>query len=195
MHDISSWNFKKTKGSHPMKNFFALLAVTTAMGLVQPAYAIDANAKVKYESKANGGYESKSSSETNANGVATTRDKHIDVDVDADGTTTKNIVSETVNDAKGLLNKQKVTTEVETKKDAAGNYVRKVNAVKKDAAGSNIGSTTKTDVNVDANGNVETETKVEKTIDPKGLFNTTEETATIKLRNGKVIEKTVEKDD
>ncbi|HEY1096353.1 MAG TPA: hypothetical protein VGF14_03845 [Alphaproteobacteria bacterium] len=179
-----------------MKNIAKLLATTAIIALSSAAYANDATVKTEFDAKKNGGYEaSSSSSKTSASGTVNAADKKVDVDVDADGATSKTIKTESVKDPKGLWNKQKSTTKTEIDADKDGNLDRSVTKVKKNADGTNVKSTTDTKVDVDEDGNYVTTTEIEKKTDPKGLFNSRTDKATVKVRNGQVIERTTDTDD
>ncbi len=177
-----------------MKHILALLATTAIIGVSSAAFAVDANVKSDFEAKSNGGYKTTTSTEnTTATGTVKAADKKVDVDVDSDGTVTKTVKSKAVNDPKGLMNKQKHTSEMKTEKNADGTYVRKESDEKTDAAGTDMSVDSKTKVETDANGNVNTTTTLEKEVDPKGLFNSHTTETKIKMKNGKVVEQKTDK--
>lgn len=176
-----------------MKTLLALLSTTAMIGFASAGYAADNSVKTDYKSTGNGGYEAKSSAErTNSAGTKISTDKKVDVDIDDDGTISKTTKSETKADAKGLFNTKKGVTEVETERDKDGNLTRKTTVKDTNDKGSNVSTDIDTEVNVKDNGDVETNSTVEKTVDPKGLFNSTKEKSHIKTLNGKVIEKKVD---
>jgi len=175
-----------------MKNTFALLAVTAAIGLASSAYAADENAEVKssVDYKKNGGYEAtRSSEEKTAGGTTTTSKTTVDVDVDGSGKIDKEVKAETATDPKGLLNKKTDTSKTEIEEKARGGYKQVTTTKHKDADGTNVTYKTTTDVDVDNNGNVTTTAKTEKTVDPKGLMNADKTTTTTKSVNGEVVSK------
>ena len=177
-----------------MKHLLSLMVTTAIIGVASAGYAADVKADMKFNAKENGGYESQgSSSHTTAAGTVKTSDRDIDVDVDADGNVSKTVKTESVSDAKGLMNKQKSTNEVTTEKNADGSYKKEAVSTHSDADGTNIKTETDSKVDMDAHGNALTTTTVKKTVDPKGLMNATTETAKIKMKNGVVIEKTTDK--
>lgn len=171
-----------------MKHLLALLATTALIGVSPAAHAVDANVKSDFKSTDNGGYETTTKTErTTAAGTVKEAKRDVDVDVDDDGETTKTVKSKAVNDPKGLMNKQKMTGETKTTKNADGSYERKSSEDKTDAAGTDVSVDAKSKVEVDANGDVITKTTLEKKFDPKGLFNTKETETEIKMKNGQVI--------
>jgi hypothetical protein len=185
-------NHKKDKVMK--KHLLALLATTAIIGAAPAAFAVDANVKSDYSSKANGGYKTTTeTSHTSTNGTDTSAKKSVDVDVDDDGTTTRTIKSESSADPEGLMNGKKTSSEFTAKKKADGTYERKAEDKHTNAEGTDTSKTTKTKSHVDADGNVITKTKVEKKTDPKGLFNSNTSTSEITTKNGKVIKQETDK--
>lgn len=181
-----------------MKNTFALLAATAAIGLAAsaPAYAVDEKAEVKssLDYKKNGGYEAtRTSEQVTAGGTKTTSKTKVDVDVDSQGRIDKTEKAETVTDPKGLMNRKKDTSSTEIEEKARGGYKQVTTTKHIDADGTNITYKTTTDVDVDSDGNVTTTAKTEKIVDPKGLMNAEKTTSTTKSVNGKVVSSTTKK--
>lgn len=178
-----------------MKNSFALLAVTAAIGLAAsaPAYAADEKAAVKssVDYKKDGGYEAtRTSEQVSAGGTKTTSKAKVDVDVDSQGRIDKTEKAETTTDPKGLMNKKQDTSKTEIEEKDRGGYKQTTTTKHIDASGTNITYKTVTDVDVDADGNVTTTAKTEKTVDPKGLMNADKVSSTTKAVNGKVVSST-----
>jgi hypothetical protein len=173
-----------------MKNMLALLSATTVLTLGAGAYAADtAEGKAKVEYKANGGYEAKQSGErTLDDGTKVKSETNVDVDVDHDGTVDRTVKSEETSDPKGLMNKQSDNTKTKFDEKSDGGYTQTSDRKHKDANGTNIMEKSKTDVDVDRNGNVTQTTKNEKTTDPKGLFNKKTTKEKTKMVNGQVVE-------
>ncbi|MDE3060518.1 MAG: hypothetical protein KGJ06_05855, partial [Pseudomonadota bacterium] len=152
-----------------------------------------ATSESKTEYKNNGGYESTSSSEeTTPEGTSKTSKTTVDVDVDRNGLASKDIKTKTTTDPEGLFNKKTSSSEDRTKQKANGGYTRTTTHEKTDAAGTNISSKTKTDVDVDAGGNTVATTKSQQTVDPKGLMNKHTTTSETKSVNGTVVEENQE---
>ncbi len=174
-----------------MKNMVAILTATAVMALVAPAYAATESAqnKSKVEYKDNGGYESTRTSEhTTPGGTKHTSESKVDVDVDSDGKIDKTVKTESVTDPKGLMNKETDTAKTEIKEKERGGYVQTTVSKSTDADGTNVTIKATTDVDVDADGNVTTTAKSEKTVDPKGLMNKKTTSSMTKSVNGHVVE-------
>jgi len=174
-----------------MKNTFALLAATAAIGLAGGAYAADesANVKSKVDYKKDGGYTAERSSEQKTpGGTKTTSETKVDVDVDSQGRIDKEVKAETTTDPKGLLNKTKDVSKTDIEEKERGGYKQTTTTKHTNADGTNVTYKTVTDVDVDANGNVTTTAKTEKTVDPKGLMNAETTSSTTKSVNGQVVE-------
>lgn len=167
---------------------YAILAATL---LASTANAADQSAVVKsnIDYKSNGGYESNRTAErTTASGTKQTTESKVNVDVDSAGRIDKTVKTEAVTDPKGLLNKQKDTSESQVEEKVRGGYKQVTTRKHTDADGTNIVYKTTTDVDVDAAGNVTTTAKTEKTVDPKGLMNSTTTTSKSTSVNGKVVD-------
>lgn len=164
------------------------VGMMTAMTLASTmAVAESPNNTTEYEARDNGGYHVNSKSDlTTQGGTVKTGDHTVDVKVDDDGRVTKNIKTESSQDAKGLMNEKNQTKEVEYKEKKDGGYVEKTITNQRNADGTNVKSEVKTDVEIRDDGSRETTTTRTKTTDPKGLMNkTTEKTKTV---NGRVVD-------
>ncbi len=181
-----------------MKNIFTLLATTAAIGLMAPAaFAADVSSdnNVKFEAKDNGGYESESTSKSvTAGGTVKTTDKSVDLDINSDGKASKTVKTKTVSDPDGLMNRSEKDVKVEIEDKANGGVEKKEVSDQTNADGTNVRSETKTDVDVDSDGNVNSTVKTEKVVDPEGLMNKTKVKTETKMRNGVVIEQHKERD-
>jgi hypothetical protein len=174
-----------------MNKLFAILAATTILASTVPAFAVEESqeSKTKTEYKKDGGYDSTTtSSSTNTNGTANTAQSSTNVSVDSKGYVEKTTKSENTSDPKGLMNKEKDTSETTLDEKPRGGYKQVTMRKHLDANGTNIVYTTTTDVDVDANGNVTTTALTEKTVNPKGLMNETTTKTRSKSINGKMIE-------
>ena len=103
------------------KTLIALLA-TTGLAIGSAAFAADASYKseTKIEANKDGSYTKDVVAERkDAAGKVSTEVK-TDVEVERDGTAEKTVITEHVNDPKGLFNKNKVKTKEEIKVDASG---------------------------------------------------------------------------
>jgi hypothetical protein len=174
-----------------MKHMIALMAATTALGLASSAYAADpsmeTNAEIEY--KNNGGYEStRDSKSVDAQGTKVTSESDVDVDVDSQGNITKTLKSETVTDPRGLMNKQTDNGKTVFEEKANGGYVQTTTRSHVNKDGTNVTYRTVTDVDVQANGNVATTARTDKTVDPKGLFNSKTTSSMTKSINGQMVE-------
>ncbi len=174
-----------------MKNIYTLLAATTLMSLATTAYANDPAAKNKssIDYKDNGGYEAERSSErTNASGTKQSSEYNVDVDVDDDGRVSRTIENVKTTDPKGLMNQKQESVKTQIKERDRGGYTQTTVSKHRDANGTDTTYVTTTDLEVDSKGNVTTVAKTEKTVDPKGLMNSTTTTTRTKTVNGKVVE-------
>jgi len=159
-----------------MKYTFAILATTAAVSIAASAHAADESAKSKadIDYKDNGGYEATLSSENkNADGTAHTAKVTEDVDINDDGTGSRTTEKVTTTDPKGLMNKSKNTAKVEVEQKDNGGYEKTATTKATDSNGTNVVNEVKTDVDVNDDGSVSSETTTKKTVDPKGLFNKT----------------------
>lgn len=180
-----------------MKRIIAVLAATTALSLVNPAFAASESAegKTKVDYKSNGGYEAtRSAEQTSADGTKHKSDATVDVDVDSKGKTSKTVKAESVTDAKGLGNKKADAAKTTYEDKDRGGYKQTTTRKHADANGTDTTYVTTTDVDVDSDGNVTTTAKTEKTVDPKGLMNKKTTAAKTKTVNGKVVEQTKDAD-
>lgn len=176
-----------------MKNMFAILVATTAVGLATSSYAADESAqdKSKVEYKKDGGYEStKSTEHTTTGGTTHSTETKVDVDVDRQGRVDKTSKTESTTDPKGLMNKKDDTSETQIEEKARGGYKQTTTRKHTDAEGTNTTYKTVTDVDVDGNGKITTTATTEKTVDPKGLMNKTSTESKTKAVNGRVVDKT-----
>lgn len=175
-----------------MKNMFAVLAATAAVGLASSSYAADETAqdKAKMEYKKNGGYVATRSSEHSTDDTTRSSDSKVDVDVDSNGNVEKTIKSESTTDPKGMMNKKKDTSKTEIEEKANGGYKQTTVRKHTDANGTDTYYKTVTDVEVDNDGNVTSTATSEKTNDPKGWWNETKTTSKTKTVNGRVVEHT-----
>lgn len=174
-----------------MKKLFALLAATAAVSLAVSAHAASESAEVKskMEYKRDGGYEaSRSSEQTTPSGTDISSESKVDVDVDSDGLVSKTIKSESKTDPKGFGNRKVDNSKTVFEEKDRGGYKQTTVRTHKDADGTNVKFETITDVDVDSAGNVTTSAKTEKTVDPKGLFNSKTTTSKVKTVNGKVVD-------
>lgn len=158
-----------------MKNLYTILAATAAFTTATMAHADeDAQVKSTVEMKDNGGYESNvKTEETSNNGTTKTSDKQVEVDVNSNGLVDKKTKIVDKIDPKGLMNSKKDTSETEIEGKEHGGYKQTTSRKIKDANGTNTTYKTVTDVDVDVNGNVTSKATTEKTVDPKGLMNST----------------------
>ncbi len=174
-----------------MKRMLAVLAATTAMSLVSPAFAADesAQAKTKVDYKKNGGYEStRTTEQKSADGTARTSEANVDVDVDSSGKVDRTVKTESATDPKGLMNKRKDENKTTFEQKERGGYKQITTSKHTDANGTDVTLTTTTDVDVDKDGNVTATAKSEKATDPKGLLNKSTSTSKTKSVNGRVVE-------
>jgi hypothetical protein len=176
-----------------MKNTFAILAATAAVGMASSAYSAEESTKDKssMEYKKNGGYDSKRTTEhTTEGGTTHSSETKVDVDIDSKGNVDKVIKTESATDPKGLMNKKDDTSETKIEEKSRGGYKQTTTRKHTDAEGTNTTYKTVTDVDVDGSGNVTSTATTEKTVDPKGLMNETTTKNKTKAVNGRVVEKT-----
>jgi opacity protein-like surface antigen len=181
-----------------MNKLLAMLAATAAVGLASSAYAADeaTEAKSKVEYKDDGGYDAKRSSKhTTPEGTTHKHESKVDVDVDSKGQVSKEVKNKVSTDPKGPLNKKTDVVKTDVEEKDSGGYKQKTTRKHTDAEGTNVTSKVKTDVEVDAEGNVIENTKTESTVDPKGLLNKTTTTNKTKAVNGQIVEQTQKTDD
>jgi len=174
-----------------MKQFFALLTVSTAIGLAGTTYAAEEAAKVntKVEYKKDGGYEATRSSERiTPSGTKNAAESNVDVSVDSKGRVDKKVKAEASSDPKGLLNKKQDTSETNIVEKDRGGFKQTTVRKHTDADGTNTTYKTVTDVDVDKDGNVTTKAMTERTVDPKGILNAVKSVTRSKTVNGQVVE-------
>jgi hypothetical protein len=181
----------------------------------------ESNTQIEKDRKGNFSEKSKTS-KTDLNGTFSSFEKEIRIEKN-DGVTDKTTTTESTVDPNGLGNKRVIKTKdteknkngeissthdasvdgksVESdssfKKDANGNYERKDSIVRTDAAGTTRSSETKTDVRIDAGGNVNKVTTTEESVDPKGWGNKTDKKTTDTEKttmDGSVVEKSTQTD-
>ena len=151
-----------------MKTILTVLTAVSAIALGSAAYAADPQNTTEYSAKDNGGYAVKSTSKsTDAAGTEKTGQRKVDVSVKKNGAKKKTVTTKSSTDPKGLMNSKDNEAKSSTEVKADGSAEAVKSESHEDAAGTNVSTEAKTDV--DANGNVVTETK--KTVDPKGLMN------------------------
>lgn len=174
-----------------MKKELLYILSIIALGLNDSAFSADASGEEKFQYKDNGGYEDTQHTEkTTADGTSRTADSKINVDVSSKGLATQTVKTKTVDDPPGVMNRKTDTTTTQTTQKARGGYQEQISHKHTDAAGTNINEKASTDVDVDKSGNVTENTKAERTVNPKGIFNKKTTIATqLKAVNGQVVEK------
>jgi len=173
-----------------MKKASAFLPLVTVLAMSTYAYAADESDKSSTETKKNGGYESTTTSQGTTDAGTYNSTKTTDnVDVDSKGNVTRKYKTKSVEDPKGLMNKKTSTGEITYQDKDNGGYKKTVDEKSTNAAGTNYSHSSKTNVDVDAQGNVTTTKKTENTVDPKGFTNpSTTTTTSSKTVNGEVVE-------
>ena len=169
-----------------------LLLATIAMLDAPAAFADDAkqqnNAEVKY--KDDGGYVvQKNGEQVDSNGAKHTTNSKTEVDYDANGNMKKTVVN-TDKVKTGVLHSKENQSKTEYQQTNDGGYMKTTTSDHTNTDGTNIETTSKTHVGVDANGNDVAVTKTKSTIDPPGLMNKTTSTTATKTVNGVPVEST-----
>jgi len=170
------------------KTILSALVVTTALTITAQAEVVSKNESYIKE-KPNGGYETKVITEKQTPaGTTKTYEKTVNVNVRSNGNVSKVSEIKSVTDPKGILNKQSNDSRSRYVEKENGGYEQVTTSKHTNSDGADVTLVTTTLVDVDADGNVKTTAKTERTIDPKGLLNKKTSTSEVKIINGEIVQ-------